>query len=110
MRRRPLPTVALAPNPAVLVMGLLLLAAAFGLFIALIVEHRGDRGRRARTRCGTRHVQGCGQPRQDVDAALAGVLFTQIGIASPLVAGALLLVPAFVLIVAAHGRHGPVAR
>jgi DHA1 family tetracycline resistance protein-like MFS transporter len=99
--------IAFAPNPVLLVAGLLLLAAAFGLFIApsssIVATAAAEHERGAVLGV----FQGAGNLGRTLTPLAAGVLFTQAGMASPFVAGALLLLPAFALIVAAHGRHGP---
>jgi predicted MFS family arabinose efflux permease len=101
--------IAFAPNPALLVAGLLLLAAAFGLFIApsssIVATAAAEHERGAVLGV----FQAAGNLGRTLTPLAAGVLFTQAGMASPFVAGALLLLPAFALIVAAHGRHGPPA-
>jgi predicted MFS family arabinose efflux permease len=49
--------------------------------------------------------QGAGNLGRTLTPLAAGVLFTQAGMASPFVAGALMLLPAFVVAIAAHGRQ-----
>jgi DHA1 family tetracycline resistance protein-like MFS transporter len=97
--------IALAPNPAVLVAGLLLLAAAFGLFVApsssIVATAAAEHERGAVLGV----FQGAGNLGRTLTPLAAGVLFTQAGMASPFVAGALMLLPAFVFAVAAHGRQ-----
>jgi len=97
--------IALAPNPALLVAGLLLLAAAFGLFIApsssIVATAAAEHERGAVLGV----FQGAGNLGRTLTPLSAGVLFTQAGMASPFVAGALMLLPAFAFVAAAHRRQ-----
>lgn len=97
--------IAMAPNSVLLVAGLLLLAAAFGLFVApsssIVATAAAEHERGAVLGV----FQGAGNLGRTLTPLAAGVLFTQAGMASPFVAGALMLLPAFVFAVAAHGRQ-----
>lgn len=97
--------IALAPNSVLLVAGLLLLAAAFGLFVApsssIVATAAAEHERGAVLGV----FQGAGNLGRTLTPLAAGVLFTQAGMASPFVAGALMLLPAFVFAIAAHGRQ-----